>query len=57
VVCSGTGSAGVSVAYSIYPHCPSCGREFSAQGRKAMARLGNPWQAVPKHYVSERVPA
>lgn len=38
-------------AGTIYPLCQLCGREFSAQGRKAQARLGNAWQRIPPHFV------
>jgi hypothetical protein len=49
--CEGTGQHGVPHTENpIYPACPVCGREFSAQGRKAQARLGNPWQSVPRHF-------
>jgi len=47
--CEGTGKPGVRGANG-YAHCPACGREFSAQGRKAQARMGNPWLAIPQHY-------
>lgn len=46
--CDGSGKPGIAKGF--YPHCPECGREFSAQGRKAQARLGNPWLAVPVHF-------
>lgn len=48
-LCEGTGKQGVHGDNSIiYPHCPDCGREFSAEGRKH--RFRNPWLAIPKHY-------
>jgi hypothetical protein len=51
VLCPGTGRPGEgSPALVYYPHCPVCGREFSAQGRKAQARLGNAWESIPRHY-------
>lgn len=65
VLCEGIGKHAAGRDGSVYPHCPDCGREFSAQGRKATARLassaraagsetGNPWIAIPKHYVEFR---
>jgi hypothetical protein len=51
-LCEGTGKEGVHGSGStLYAHCPDCGREFSAQGRKAQARSGNPWLSIPKHYT------
>ena len=54
VLCPGIGSRGVRSRSSVlYPECPVCGKEFSAQGRKAYARLvryGNPWETIPRHY-------
>lgn len=50
-LCSGSGQPGTRGVDS-YPCCPVCGREFGAQGRKAQARLGNCWAAVPRHYQS-----
>ena len=50
-LCEGTGQKGVAGNGSVlHAHCPVCQREFSAQGRKAQARMGNPWLAIPKHY-------
>jgi hypothetical protein len=51
VLCQGSGRPGITLSDSLYAHCPACEREFSAQGRKAQARIGNPWQAIPKHYT------
>lgn len=50
--CEGSGKPGVAGNGSVlYARCAHCGREFSAQGRKAQARMGNPWLAIPKHYA------
>lgn len=48
--CQGSGQKGrPSAASLIYPACQVCGREFSAQGRKANARIGNAWERIPAH--------
>lgn len=59
--CDGEGQPaieGPTEDVAIYPHCPVCGREFSAAGRAGW-RYANAWQSVPSHYVTSRdhVPA
>lgn len=50
VMCPGTALPGIANV-DRYPSCPVCGLEFSAQGRKAQARLGNCWLSIPRHYA------
>lgn len=56
--CEGTGQPAVTPWGTCGAFCPTCGREFGAQGRKAQARLnarssaGNIYTAIPTHRVS-----
>ena len=50
--CEGIGKKAVPAdVYELYPACPDCGREFSAQGRKAQRRYAGAWRSIPLHYV------
>lgn len=48
--CVGTGQPAMQREGSVYPYCPACGKEFSAQGRVAQRRFANAWASVPSHY-------
>lgn len=51
--CEGSGRKPVAAEIWVYPACPECGKEFSAQGRKASARMGDVWRrGCPLHMRS-----
>lgn len=54
-ICEGTGEKPVESAASfLYPACPICGKEFSAQGRRHRYAQQNWWLVgCPRHYRAE----